>query len=152
MEKAADYPRPPRLERSTRRVRVVLGGETIVDTTEAWRVLEKGLAPGWYIPAGAFRPGTLVPTEGSSHCPWKGDARYFDLVAGGRRAGRAAWAYPDPAPAFAPLAGHVALYAGKVDACFIDEERVVPQPGGFYGGWVTSEVEGPFKGEPGLAV
>jgi hypothetical protein len=86
---------------------------------------------------------------GSSHCEWKGRARYFDLVAGGKRAARAAWAYPKPTPAFAPLADHVALYAGWVDACFVDEERVTPQPGGFYGGWITSDVEGPFKGAPG---
>jgi uncharacterized protein (DUF427 family) len=149
MERVADYPRPPRLEPSTRRVRVVLGGETIVDTTSAWRVLETNHPPAWYIPPVAFAPGTLVPAVGSSHCEWKGRARYFDLVAGGKRAARAAWAYPKPTPAFAPLADHVALYAGRVDACFVDEERVTPQPGGFYGGWITSDVEGPFKGAPG---
>ncbi|HEV7248603.1 MAG TPA: DUF427 domain-containing protein [Shinella sp.] len=149
MERAADYPRPPRLERSARRVRVVLGGETIVDTTAAWRVLETTHPPSWYIPPEAFAPGSLVPAAGSSFCEWKGRARYFDLVAGGRRAERAAWAYPDPTPAFAPIAGHVALYAGRVDACFVAEERVTPQPGGFYGGWITAEVEGPFKGAPG---
>ncbi|WP_270935670.1 DUF427 domain-containing protein [Falsiroseomonas oryzae] len=148
-ERAPDYPRPPRLEPSTRRVRVVLGGVTIVDSTACWRVLETWHPPSWYIPAEAFAPGTLRPATGRSHCEWKGAARYFDLVAGGVTAPRAAWSYPDPTPAFAPIAGHVALYAGCVDACFVDEDRVVPQAGGFYGGWITPDVEGPFKGAPG---
>ena len=132
-----------------RRIRVVLGGETIVDSTRSFRVLETFHPPSWYIPAEDFRPGTLVSAPGLSVCEWKGEARYFDLSAGGRRAVRAAWSYPDPTPAFAPIAGHVALYAGRVDACFVDEERVTPQEGGFYGGWITPGVEGPFKGAPG---
>jgi uncharacterized protein (DUF427 family) len=148
-ERAADYPRPPRLERSTRRVRVVLGGETIVDSGDCWRVLETWHPPSWYIPADAFAPGTLLPAAGSSVCEWKGKARYFDLAAGGKVVPRGAWSYPDPTPTFAPIAGHVALYAGRVDACLVDEERVTPQPGDFYGGWITADVEGPFKGAPG---
>lgn len=149
MEKAAEYPRPPRLERSTRRVRVVLGGETIVDTTRCWRVLETWHPPSWYIPAEDFAAGTLVPATGRSFCEWKGEAAYFDLFAGTVRAARAAWSYAAPTAAFAPIAGHVALYAGRVDACFVDDERVTPQAGGFYGGWITADVEGPFKGAPG---
>ena len=150
-ERAPEYPRPPRLEPSDRRVRVVLGGETIVDCAECWRVLETWHPPSWYIPAAAFRPGTLLPAPGRSVCEWKGAARYFDLAGGGVTASRAAWSYPDPTPAFAPIAGHVALYAGRVDACFVDEDRVLPQEGGFYGGWITPDVEGPFKGAPGTA-
>jgi uncharacterized protein (DUF427 family) len=150
-ERVADYPRPPLLERSTRRVRVVLGGVTIVDSTDCWRVLETFHPPTWYIPADAFAPGALRDADGISFCEWKGRARYHDLVARGVTAARAAWSYPAPTPAFAPIAGHVALYAGKVDACFVDDETVVPQPGGFYGGWITSDVEGPFKGAPGTA-
>jgi uncharacterized protein (DUF427 family) len=130
-------------------VRVVLGGETIVDSRECWRVLETWHPPSWYIPAAGFAAGTLVPAQGSSFCEWKGRARYFDLAAGGKVAPRAAWSYPDPTPAFAAIAGHVALYAGRVDACLVDEDRVTPQPGDFYGGWITSDVEGPFKGAPG---
>ncbi|WP_137177612.1 DUF427 domain-containing protein [Roseomonas sp. AR75] len=148
-ERVADYPRPPRLERSTRRVRVVLGGVTIVDSTECWRVLETFHPPSWYIPREAFAPGTLRNAAGQSVCEWKGEAEYFDLSAGGVTASRAAWSYPSPTPAFAAIAGHVALYPGKVDACFVDEERVVPQPSRFYGGWITADVEGPFKGAPG---
>jgi uncharacterized protein (DUF427 family) len=148
-EKVSDYPRPPRLERSARRVRVVLGGVTIVDSRDCWRVLETFHPPSWYIPADAFAPGVLREAAGSSFCEWKGRARYHDLVAGGVTAGRVAWSYPDPTPAFALIAGHVALYAGRVDACLVDDETVVPQPGGFYGGWITADVEGPFKGAPG---
>jgi uncharacterized protein (DUF427 family) len=149
MERAKDYPRPPRLERSARRVRVVLGGTTIVDSADCWRVLETWHPPAWYMPPEAFAPGALRDVAGSSFCEWKGRARYHDLVAGGVTAARAAWSYPDPTPAFAAIAGHVALYAGRVDACFVDDERVTPQAGGFYGGWITSDVEGPFKGAPG---
>ncbi len=148
-ERAPDYPRPPRLEPSTRRVRVILGGEVIVDSRECWRVLETWHPPSWYIPASAFAPGALRPAQGSSFCEWKGSARYLDLLGGGQVAARAAWSYPDPTPEFAPIAGHVALYAGRVDACLVDEDRVEPQPGGFYGGWITPDVEGPFKGAPG---
>jgi uncharacterized protein (DUF427 family) len=148
-ERAPDYPRPPRLERSTRRVRVVLGGVTIVDSTRSWRVLETWHPPSWYIPAEEFAAGSLVPAAGSSFCEWKGQAAYFDLVGGGKRAGRAAWGYSSPTPGFAPITGHVALYAGRVDGCFVDSEQVRPQEGGFYGGWITSDVEGPFKGAPG---
>lgn len=148
-ERAPDYPRPPRLEPSTRRVRVVLGGQVIVDSTSCWRVLETWHPPSWYIPRDAFAPGSLEPAAGRSLCEWKGEAAYLDLLGGGLRAARAAWSYPRPSPAFAPIAGHVALYAGRVDACFVDGERVVPQDGGFYGGWITPDVEGPFKGAPG---
>jgi uncharacterized protein (DUF427 family) len=130
-------------------VRVVLGGETIVDSTRCWRVLETWHPPSWYIPAGDFRAGALVPAAGRSLCEWKGQAAYFDLLGGGMRAARAAWCYPAPTAAFAPIAGHVALYAGRVDGCFVDDERVTPQAGGFYGGWITADVEGPFKGAPG---
>lgn len=148
-ERAPDYPRPPRLEPSPRRVRVILGGELIVDSRECWRVLETWHPPSWYIPAAGFASGALRPAPGSSFCEWKGGARYFDLLGSGRVAERAAWSYPDPTPAFAPIAGHVALYAGRVDACFVDDWQVEPQPGGFYGGWITPDVEGPFKGAPG---
>jgi uncharacterized protein (DUF427 family) len=149
MERARDYPRPPRLERSARRVRVVLGGVTIVDSADCWRVLETWHPPAWYMPAEAFAPDALRDAAGSSFCEWKGRARYHDLLAGGVTAARAAWSYPDPTPAFAAIAGHVALYAGRVDACFVDDERVTPQEGGFYGGWITPDVQGPFKGAPG---
>jgi uncharacterized protein (DUF427 family) len=128
---------------------VVFAGATIVDTTAAWRVLETSHPPGYYIPPADVRPGVLVPSAGSSVCEWKGRAEYFSACAGGREAPRAAWAYPDPTPPFAPIAGYVAFYPELMDACYVDGELVTPQPGGFYGGWITSDVVGPFKGGPG---
>lgn len=144
-----DYPRPPVARPSARRVTVVLGGVTIADTRAAIRVLETSHPPTWYLPREAFLEGALRATTGSSVCEWKGRAGYFDLVGGGRVVKRAAWSYPNPTPEFAVLAGHVALYAGAVDACYVDDERVTPQPGGFYGGWITRDVVGPFKGGAG---
>ena len=148
-ESVADYPRPPRLEPAQRRVRIVFAGQTILDTNAAWRVLETYHPPGFYLPAAGFAPGTLVRSARTSFCEWKGSAQYYDIQADGRVAADAAWDYPDPTPAFLPIRGHVAVYAGAMDACFVDEERVTPQEGGFYGGWITSELVGPFKGGPG---
>ena len=148
-ESVWDYPRPPRLERVTRRVRVVFNGVVVADTAAAKRVLETSHPPTYYIPPEDVRFEHLEPAPGGSFCEWKGMARYFSVAVNGRRAERAAWAYPEPTPAFRDLAGHVAFYAGPMDACWVGEERVRPQPGGFYGGWITSDVVGPFKGEPG---
>ena len=148
-ESVWDYPRPPRVERSHERVEIVLGGVTIASTTESYRVLETSHPPTYYLPADAFVPGSLRPCEGSSYCEWKGAASYLDVVSGTTVAPRAAWTYPDPSPDFAVLAGHVAVYPGMMDRCTVDGETVVPQPGGFYGGWITSKVTGPFKGGPG---
>lgn len=149
MERVAEYPRPPRLEASARRVRIVLGGAVVAETTAGWRVLETYHPPTWYLPPDAFGAGVLQPASGSSLCEWKGRARYWDLRSGSVVAARAGWSYPDPTLDFVAIADHVAVYAGMMEACFVDEERVVPQPGGFYGGWITSDVEGPFKGGPG---
>lgn len=148
-ESAWDYPRPPRLEPVTARLRVVLGGITIAETTRGHRVLETSHPPNYYFPLDDVLPGALVPAGGSSFCEWKGRARYYDVVGGGLVAERAAWAYDEPSAAFAPIATHVAFYAGPMDACFVADERVIPQAGGFYGGWITSNVVGPFKGDPG---
>jgi len=148
-ETVANYPRPPRLEPTARHVRIVFAGETLLDTDAAWRVLETYHPPGFYMPAAAFVPGVLVKTARSSFCEWKGTAEYYSVRAGGRVAPDAAWGYPDPTPGFLPIRGHVAVYAGVMDACFVDGERVTPQAGGFYGGWITSELVGPFKGAPG---
>lgn len=148
-ESVWDYPRPPRLERTPRRIRVVFAGQTIVDTTDAWRVLETSHPPGYYIPPAAIRPGVLVPAAGSSLCEWKGRAVYYSVRVADREAERSAWAYPDPTPPFRQIAGHVAFHPAPMDACYVDDERVIPQSGGFYGGWITSDVVGPFKGGPG---
>jgi uncharacterized protein (DUF427 family) len=148
-ESVWDYPRPPRLERVPERLRVVFDGQTVADTLEGWRVLETSHPPTYYLPPDSVRPGSLVPAGGGSLCEWKGRAAYFDVVGPRTRAARAAWAYPRPTPAFAAIAGHVAFYAGLMEACLVGDERATPQPGGFYGGWVTARIVGPFKGEPG---
>ena len=149
-ESVWDYPRPPRLERTPRRIRVVLAGITVADSQHALRVLETSHPPTYYVPPADVRWDYLEAQSGlGSVCEWKGAARYFNVVAGGRRSVRAAWSYPDPTDAFRALKDHVAFYVGLMDACFVDKEQAWSQPGGFYGGWVTSEIVGPFKGEPG---
>jgi uncharacterized protein (DUF427 family) len=149
-ESVWDYPRPPRVEATERRVRVELGGEVVADTRGAWRVLETSHPPTYYVPPDDVAPGALVASGGSTtFCEWKGIASYYDVVAGESRASRAAWTYHDPSPGFEAIRDAVAFYPAAMDACWVDDERVEPQPGGFYGGWITSDVVGPFKGEPG---
>jgi len=121
----------------------------IADSTRAVRILETASPPTFYLPPEDVRTDLLRPAKGTTFCEWKGTASYFDLVAGARVRPRAAWAYPDPHAAFAQIRDWVAFYAGRVDAAYLGDERVVPQPGGFYGGWITAELDGPFKGEPG---
>jgi uncharacterized protein (DUF427 family) len=130
-------------------VRVVLGGETIADSTRALRVLETSHPPVLYVPPDDVVPGALRPAAGSTYCEWKGSARYHDVSGGDRVAPRGAWSYPDPVERFRALTDHVAFYPAAMDACYLDDERVVPQEGGFYGGWITHEIVGPFKGAPG---
>jgi uncharacterized protein (DUF427 family) len=148
-ESVWDYPRPPRLEPVPQRLVVVLGGETIADTTRGLGVLETSHPPNYYFPVDDVVDGALAPTKGASFCEWKGRAHYYSVHASGRVETEAAWGYAQPSPAFAALAGHVAFYASRMDACFVDGELVTPQPGGFYGGWITASVVGPFKGSPG---
>jgi uncharacterized protein (DUF427 family) len=132
-------------------VTIELGGVEVARTTQAWRVLETSHPPTYYLPRSAFVAGALREAVGASWCEWKGQASYLDVLAGDRVAERAAWTYLDPAPGFAPIAGAIAVLAAAMDRCTVDGETVVPQPGGFYGGWITSTVVGPFKGIPGSA-
>jgi uncharacterized protein (DUF427 family) len=148
-ESAWDYPRPPRLEPVTTRLTVVLGGVTIADSTRGFRVLETSHPPNYYFPPDDVLPGALERSASGSFCEWKGRAHYFTVRGGPRVDADAAWAYGSPSPAFAAITDHVAFYAGRMDACTVDGEVVVPQPGEFYGGWITSAVVGPFKGGPG---
>lgn len=148
-ESVWDYPRPPRIERVDSQVTIDLGGERIVDTTDVVRVLETSHPPVYYLLTSAFAEGALVPTSGSSFCEFKGAAAYFDVRGGVRTAGKAAWTYPTPSRGYELLQGRVALYAAPMERCAVDGEVVVPQPGGFYGGWITSRVVGPFKGVDG---
>lgn len=147
--RVADFPRPPAIEREFRPIRIVLGGETIIQTEQAWRILETTHPPTYYLPETAFLPSALAPRARTSFCEWKGHARYFSVTGGGRTEDDAAWGYPDPAPPYQALRGHIAVYAARMDACFVGDEKVVPQPGGFYGGWITPDLIGPFKGAPG---
>ncbi len=150
-ESVWDYPRPPRLEVFTGSITVELGGEVVASTRRGFRVLETSHPPTYYLPADAFAEGVLRPASGSSWCEWKGTASYFDVVSAKRTAPRAAWTYLNPTPGFTDLAGAVAVMTAAVDRCTVNGETVVPQPGGFYGGWITSWVVGPFKGIPGSA-
>ena len=148
-ESVWDYPRPPRLEPVGQTVRVELGGREVARTDAALRVLETSHPPTVYLPPDAWAPGALAPRPETSGCEWKGRAVYFDVVSGQARAEKAAWAYPDPRAPYGALRDHVSVYPAAMDACWIGDERVAPQPGGFYGGWITSRVVGPFKGGPG---
>ena len=148
-ESVWDYPRPPHLQPANCRIQVVLGGVTIADTSGALRVLETSHPPVYYLPPGDIVRGTLTPSGRRSFCEFKGWASYSTVSAGGRAEPAAAWAYLDPSPGYEAMAGYVAFYAARMDACYVDGERATPQPGGFYGGWVTSSVAGPFKGVPG---
>lgn len=148
-ESVWQYPRPPRVESSRSRVVVRLGGRVIADTTDSVRVLETSHPPVYYLPRAAFPEGTLVPAPGSSFCEYKGAAKYLTVTTPDATADRAAWYYPTPSPGYEQLVDRVALYPALMDSCEVDGETVLPQTGGFYGGWITSKVVGPFKGEPG---
>jgi uncharacterized protein (DUF427 family) len=149
-ESVWDYPRPPRVEPIDRRVRVILGGETIAESDRALRVLETSSPPTIYVPEEDVRTELLSEADGHhTVCEWKGRAHYLHAEAGGKHAEHAAWHYPEPREGYEQLAGHLAFYAGRVDEAYLDDERVTPQGGSFYGGWITEEIEGPFKGEPG---
>jgi uncharacterized protein (DUF427 family) len=149
LENVWDYPRPPALEPVAAPVRIEFAGRMVAATDAAFRVLETSHPPVYYLPRAAFTCCTLEPARGGSFCEWKGAARYWTIRAGDRVAERAAWSYPDPAPAFAAIRDHLAVYAGAMDRCYVGDEAVTPQPGGFYGGWITSGLQGPFKGGPG---
>jgi uncharacterized protein (DUF427 family) len=150
-ESVWDYPRPPRLERTEARVRVVHGGHVVAETTGAWRILETSQPPGYYLPPGDVDASVLMPAAGAqTFCEWKGLASYWDLAVPGAPVVReVAWSYPTPTDAYAAIADHLAFYPQRVDACFVDDEQVAANEGSFYGGWITSQVTGPFKGGAG---
>ncbi len=147
-ENVQSYPRPPALEPVPQHLRIVLGGQLVAESSRALRVLETHHAPTYYLPPDDVS-ALLQPAEGTSFCEWKGNARYFDVVAGEFIARRAAWSYESPTERFAPLAGYIAFYAGKMDEVWVGDMRVIPQPGDFYGGWVTPNLDGKIKGAPG---
>jgi uncharacterized protein (DUF427 family) len=149
VESVWDYPRPPRVERSSKRVRIVQAGVTVVDSDRCWRVLETSHPPVYYVPRDDVAADVLRAASGRSYCEFKGTASYWDLVVGGATVPAAAWSYERPNPEYAVLAGAVAFYPGLVDACTVDGEPVRPQEGDFYGGWITGDIRGPVKGGPG---
>ena len=150
LESVWDFPRPPRLERVDWRIRVAVGGVTVVDAPSALRVLETSQAPAYYVAVEHVADHLLRADDGRpTYCEWKGVATYADVVVGDRVASRAAWSYPDPSERVSELRGHWAFYAQAVDACWVDDELVAPNEGDFYGGWITANVVGPFKGGAG---
>jgi uncharacterized protein (DUF427 family) len=148
-ESVWDYPRPPVVEPVSQRIRVEFGAATIADTRRALRVIETASPPTYYIPAEDVRMEFLVRHEATTFSEWKGVARYWSIRVGARQAERAAWTYPRPEQGFEAIRDHVAFYAGRVDDCRVGDEIVIPQPGDYFGGWITSKIRGPFKGGPG---
>ena len=145
-ESVWDYPRPPVAKRCSRPVLVRNGASVLATTTNSYRLLETASPPTFYLPPDDVDWRQLVATPGSSICEWKGAAEYFALP--DEPDVPVAWRYPRPRPRFDSLKDFVSFYPGRV-TCFVDGERVKPQPGRFYGGWITADVVGPFKGEPG---
>jgi len=150
-ESVWDYPRPPALEPVPERLRVVVDGVTIADTTRGFRVLETSQPPAYYLPPGDLAAEHLTPTTSRTFCEWKGQAQYWTIAVGDRVIPDAAWSYARPTARFATIADHLAFYPQKVDACYVDDELVQANEGGFYGGWITARIVGPFKGGAGTA-
>ena len=148
-ESVWSYPRPAIAEPTTRHIQIIHHGVVLADTREAWRTLETSHPPTYYIPQSDIAMEYLRPNPARSLCEWKGQASYWDVVIGHERLAGAGWSYPSPTRAFAGISGHIAFYATPFEECRVDGEQVTPQPGGFYGGWITSREAGPFKGIPG---
>ncbi|MFQ6553809.1 DUF427 domain-containing protein [Aestuariibius insulae] len=149
LENVRDYPRPPALEPVPHLLRGEVAGQVLFATHKGLRILETHHAPTYYIPLAEMAPDALHPSLHRSFCEWKGHAKYFDLVFAGRTVKSAAWTYPNPTAAFEALKDHVAIYAHAIDAVWVGDDKVTPQPGSFYGGWVTSNLRGIVKGGPG---
>ncbi len=149
VESVWDFPRPPSVERVDWRIRVVHAGETIVDAPHAMRVLETSQAPAYYVASDFVAFDLLEAVPRQSGCEWKGVASYANVVVGSSIAAEAAWTYPQPTPAFEPIRDHWAFYAQALDECWVDDEQVDPNDGSFYGGWITNNVTGPYKGAAG---
>ena len=149
-ESVWDYPRPPRIEADPREVIVRVDDVEVARTRRAMRVLETASPPTVYIPRDDVTMAYLAPAPGASMCEWKGAAQYWTVRVGPVVLDAVGWSYDDPSPAFDAIRGHLSFYPGRI-ACFVDGVRVMPQPGGFYGGWVTPDIVGPFKGERGTS-
>ena len=150
-ESVWDYPRPPRVEQSSKQIRVVFNDTTIAETSKAFRVLETSHPPVYYIPPGDVQQRLLSRSDHQSYCEFKGLATYYTLKVNDKVSENAAWSYLNPSIGYESIKDYVAFYPGRIDACYFDGERVQPQEGDFYGGWITADIEGPFKGGPGTA-
>ncbi len=148
-ESVWDYPRPPRLEPCAAKIQIVHDGITIAETDASFRVLETSHPPVYYLPPESIRMDLLQAADHGSFCEWKGHAHYYSLVLPDRMIPNVAWSYKTPTPRFESIAGYLAFYPSKLDACFVDGERVQSQVGDFYGGWITKNIVGPFKGGAG---
>jgi uncharacterized protein (DUF427 family) len=148
-ESVWDYPRPPKVEASPKRIQIWFNEIMIVDSQQTQRVLETSHPPAYYIPPADIAMQYLSTISRQSYCEWKGMARYYCIQVGNKRAEQAAWYYPEPNAYFAVLKDYVAFYPSRMDACLVDGEKVTAQPGDFYGGWITADIVGPFKGESG---
>jgi uncharacterized protein (DUF427 family) len=148
-ESVWDYPRPPRLEDVSKHIQIIFNGEIIADTHNAKRVLETSHPPVYYLPPEDIKMEYLSQTPRNSFCEWKGSAGYYTVTVQDKQAPNCAWFYTSPTPAFESIKDYVAFYPEAMDICYVDGEQVQPQPGGFYGGWITSDIVGPFKGIPG---
>ncbi len=148
-ESVWDYPRPPRLEKFSGGLEVVFSGITIAHSWSGFRVLETSHPPVYYIPKEDIQNQYLEKNSRTSLCEFKGVATYWDIRMEDRIVPNAAWSYENPVPDFLPITGHLAFYAEKMDACYVNGEMVKPQEGNFYGGWITKNIRGPFKGSPG---
>ncbi|MDR3685650.1 MAG: DUF427 domain-containing protein [Coriobacteriia bacterium] len=148
-ESVWEYPRPPAIERVSRHIRAVVGGHVIAQTTRPIRVLETSHPPVYYIPPEDVAKQYLQRSPHSTLCEYKGRAHYYSIVVDGEKRSNVAWCYPNPSPGYEELAGYIAFYPWALDEATVDGEQVTPQPGRFYGGWITHEIQGPFKGEPG---
>jgi uncharacterized protein (DUF427 family) len=149
-ESVWDYPRPPRMEKSDQHIKIVFKGQVIADSRRSKRILETSHAPSYYIPPEDINFELLEPRDRTTWCEWKGQATYFDVRVGEDAAASAAWAYPDPTASFEEIKDYLSFYPSRVE-CYVNGELAKPQPGAFYGGWVTSQIVGPFKGEPGTS-
>ncbi|MFC3881189.1 DUF427 domain-containing protein [Algoriphagus namhaensis] len=148
-ESVWDYPRPPRLEACSKHLRMVFNGEIILDTNMSFRMLETSHPPTYYFPIEAMKAGVLIPAEGTSFCEWKGVANYYDIRVGDKKVTKAAWGYLNPNKSYPQLKNTISVYAHHMDVCYVNDEKVQAQEGDFYGGWITQDIVGPFKGAPG---
>jgi uncharacterized protein (DUF427 family) len=146
-ESVWDYPRPPKVEKTTKKIQVIFQEVVLAETVRSKRVLQNGQAPVYYIPQEDIQMKYLIPTSKNSTCEFKGTAVYYDIRIGSKTASNAGWSYPEPTQGYEEIKDYIAFYPRLMDACYVDGERVKPEPGEYLGGWITSDIVGPFEGE-----